>query len=191
MVAVEISSGVATVTLDHASRRNALTWAMLDRLSDLLSELAYDHEVSVLVLAGANGDFSSGMDIAELSSGAERGLGPADFAVVEDALAGFPKPTIAAITGYCVGGGAQLAVACDLRIAGESARLAITPTRLGVVYPASSVERLVRTLGPTVAKRLRAVRPRRQPRARDARPRPHPIRACPARVVGGVRRTAD
>lgn len=72
----------------------------------------------------------------------------------EEALAAFPKPTLAAVRGYCVGGGAQLAVACDLRFAEEGARFGVTPAKLGVVYRSSSTRRLVSLVGPSTAKYL-------------------------------------
>jgi len=72
----------------------------------------------------------------------------------EEALAAFPKPTIAAIRGVCVGGGVQLAVACDLRIATSSARLGVTPAKIGVVYPPRTTARLTAMVGPAAAKRL-------------------------------------
>src|SRR5690606_38205333 len=72
----------------------------------------------------------------------------------ENALAGFPKPTIAAIDGYCVGGGWELAGACDLRICSDRSTFGITPSRLGIVYPRSGLERVVAIAGPAVAKHL-------------------------------------
>jgi len=72
----------------------------------------------------------------------------------EQALAAFPKPTVAAIRGVCVGGGCQLAVACDLRFAAQGARFGVTPARLGIVYPASSTRRLVELTSPSTAKHL-------------------------------------
>jgi enoyl-CoA hydratase/carnithine racemase len=72
----------------------------------------------------------------------------------EEALAAFPKPTVAAVRGHCVGGGAQLAAACDLRLAEEGALFGVTPARLGIVYPASSTRRLVSLVGPATAKYL-------------------------------------
>src|SRR5690606_28746132 len=66
----------------------------------------------------------------------------------------FPKPTVAVIRGSCVGGGAQIAVACDLRIADTSSRFGITPARLGIVYPVGATERVVRLIGPSAAKPL-------------------------------------
>lgn len=154
-VHLRLTGPVATVTLDHPARRNALTTAMLDRLEDLLTALQSDRSVRVVVLTGAGSDFSAGMDIRGLRSGRDRGVELEHrMTAVEERLAAFPKPTVAAVEGYCVGGGMQLALACDLRVASERARFGVTPAKLGIVYPPQTVARLVRVLGPAAAKRL-------------------------------------
>ncbi|MFG3259673.1 enoyl-CoA hydratase/isomerase family protein [Streptomyces sp. NPDC048172] len=151
------ADGIATVTLHHPAKRNAMTPAMWRRLPRLLEELAADDTVRVLVLTGAEGTFCAGADIGTLRATADgdaareqQGLAVA----AEEALAAFPKPTLAAVRGHCVGGGCQLAVACDLRFASEDALFGITPAKLGIVYAASSTERLVRLVGPATAKYL-------------------------------------
>ncbi|MGX7732164.1 enoyl-CoA hydratase/isomerase family protein [Rhodococcus sp. 2H158] len=154
-VHLRVTGRVETVTIDHPARRNALTTAMLDRFEDVLTALQSDHDVRVLVLTGAAGDFSAGMDIRGLRSARERGIELEHrMTAAEERLAAFPKPTVAAVEGYCVGGGMQLALACDLRLASECARFGVTPAKLGIVYPPRTVARLVRTLGPAAAKRL-------------------------------------
>jgi enoyl-CoA hydratase/carnithine racemase len=108
----------------------------------------------VLVLTGAGDSFCAGADIGGLvGPGGLREVQDAAVAA-EEALAAFPKPTLAAVRGYCVGGGCQLAAACDLRFAAEGAQFGVTPARLGIVYPASSTRRLVRLTGPATAKHL-------------------------------------
>ena len=88
-----------------------------------------------------------------LAAGARRGT--QTLAVqAEEALATFPKPTLAAVRGYCVGGGCQLAAACDLRFAEDDALFGVTPAKLGIVYPASTTRRLVSLVGPATAKYL-------------------------------------
>lgn len=148
------ADGTATVTIANPARRNAMTPAMWAALPGLLAPLAADPEVRVLVLTGAGDTFCAGADISGFT-GAD-GLRAAQEAAVaaEEALAAFPKPTIAAVRGHCVGGGCQLAVACDLRFAAEGATFGVTPARLGIVYPASSTRRLVRLAGPATAKHL-------------------------------------
>ncbi|NJP65783.1 enoyl-CoA hydratase/isomerase family protein [Streptomyces spiramenti] len=146
-----VADGVATLTLRNPAKRNALTPAMWRALAGLVRELADDPAVRVLVLTGHGGTFSAGADIAALRSGtAPRELASA----AEEALAAFPGPTLAVIRGHCVGGGCQLAVACDLRFASEDALLGVTPARLGLVYPPGATARLARLVGPATAKYL-------------------------------------
>ncbi|MEU6034541.1 enoyl-CoA hydratase-related protein [Actinomadura sp. NPDC047616] len=149
--AVDAAAGVGTITIDRPDKRNAMTRAMWLELPRLLDGLAADPAVRAVVVTGAGGDFCAGADISELTDARHRGH---PSTVAETALAAFPKPTIAAIEGFCVGGGCQLAAACDLRFAASSARFGITPARLGLVYPASATARLVRLIGPSAAKYL-------------------------------------
>ena len=143
--------GVATVVRSHPTKRNAMTPAMWRELPGLLASLAVDRKVRALVLTGEGDTFCAGADIGSL----RRDTAPRELATAaEDALAAFPKPTLAAVRGHCVGGGCQLAVACDLRFAEEGAVFGVTPARLGLVYPVSSTERLVRLIGPSAAKYL-------------------------------------
>ncbi|MFF2851117.1 enoyl-CoA hydratase/isomerase family protein [Streptomyces sp. NPDC058001] len=146
------AEGVATVVIRHPAKRNAMTETMWRSLPPLLDILAADPDVRVLVLTGEGGTFCAGADISSL-----RGPAPAaqDLAVrAEDALAAFPKPTLAVVRGHCVGGGCQLAAACDLRFADEEALFGVTPAKLGIVYPESSTRRLVSLVGPATAKYL-------------------------------------
>ncbi|MGY1439089.1 enoyl-CoA hydratase/isomerase family protein [Streptomyces reniochalinae] len=159
-------AGVATVTVHHPAKRNAMTPGMWRRLPVLLAELAAEPRVRVLVLTGAEGTFCAGADIGALRDAAHGHAADGHTAggaareqqtlavAAEEALAAFPKPTLAAVRGHCVGGGCQLAAACDLRFASHDALFGITPARLGIVYPASSTERLVRLTGPATAKFL-------------------------------------
>ncbi|WP_329519072.1 enoyl-CoA hydratase/isomerase family protein [Spirillospora sp. NBC_01491] len=149
----EVAEGVGTITIDRPAKRNAMSAAMWRDLPVLLDGLAADPAVRAVVLTGAGGNFCAGADIAELAD-IHTGNGTALSTVAETALAAFPKPTLAAIEGFCVGGGCQLAAACDLRFATEGARFGITPAKLGIVYPAAATARLVRLVGPAAAKYL-------------------------------------
>ncbi|BAJ31229.1 MULTISPECIES: enoyl-CoA hydratase/isomerase family protein [Kitasatospora] len=149
---------VATLLLDRPARRNAVTDAMWRALPEVLAALARRPDVRVLVLTGAAGAFSAGADIAELA-GVYADPAAADAyharnVAAEEALAAFPRPTLAVVRGACVGGGCQLALACDLRLAADDARLGITPAKLGVVYPAVPTLRLAALVGPARAKYL-------------------------------------
>jgi enoyl-CoA hydratase/carnithine racemase len=149
----EVSAGVGTITIDHPAKRNAMTARMWQALPELLDRLAGDPAVRVVVLTGARAHFCSGADIADLAE-LDRGDGGRLSVVAEEVLAAFPKPTIAAIRGYCVGGGCLLAAACDLRFAAPDARFAITPAKIGLIYPVPATARLVELVGPASAKYL-------------------------------------
>ncbi|MFH8223351.1 enoyl-CoA hydratase/isomerase family protein [Streptomyces sp. NPDC018057] len=148
----DVTDAVATVVVHHPAKRNAMTAAMWRALPPLLDRLAADPGVRVLVLTGADQTFCAGADISTLRRSPEEAQALAGAA--EEALAAFPKPTLAAVRGHCVGGGAQLAAACDLRFAEEGALFGVTPAKLGIVYPASATRRLVSLVGPATTKYL-------------------------------------
>ncbi|MEU5537914.1 enoyl-CoA hydratase/isomerase family protein [Streptomyces sp. NPDC020362] len=147
-----VADSVATVVIRHPAKRNAMTAAMWRALPPLLDELAGDPGVRALVLTGEGATFCAGADISTLQGSSAEAQGLAVAA--EESLAAFPKPTLAAVRGHCVGGGSQLAAACDLRLAEEGALFGVTPAKLGIVYPASSTRRLVSLVGPATAKYL-------------------------------------
>lgn len=155
-VSIEQSGAVATLVIENAGRRNAISADLWQAFEPLLGQLEADASVTVLIVRGAGEDFSAGADIGELdrilhtSTGRDGGY----LTEAENAFARFPKPTIAAIDGYCVGGGWELAAACDIRIASSRATFGVTPSRIGIVYPLSGIERLVSIAGPAVAKYL-------------------------------------
>ncbi len=152
-VAVSVDDGIATLTLRRPAKRNAVTYDMWLAIAGHCRALARDPSVRVLLVRGEGAHFCAGADIAGLAD-ADQAQYQAANAAADEALASFPKPTIAVITGACVGGGTELAVACDLRIADATARFGITPARLGLVYPAPAVARVVRLIGPSPAKHL-------------------------------------
>ena len=155
-ILVETSGTIATLTIENVGKRNSLTAEMWLRLPEALSELASDPGVKVLVVRGAGEDFSSGADIRDLAR-ILHAPGMPDGGLVtaaENALAVFPKPTVAAIDGFCVGGGWQIAAACDVRIASDRATFGITPARIGIIYPLSGIQRLVSIVGLASAKYL-------------------------------------
>lgn len=149
-----LDAHVATLTINRPEKRNALSAAMWRALPAILADLAADPKVRVLILTGAGKTFCSGADISEINELGDKGDDTGLTILAEGALCAFPKPAIAMIEGYCVGGGCQLALACDLRIASAGARFGVTPARLGVVYPFSSTRRLAEIAGPSTAKLL-------------------------------------
>lgn len=152
------SGAVATVWLNRPTKRNAVTLAMWAAFPAVLAPLAEDPAVRVVVVRGVGDTFSAGADIAEFGDQSDAAGPDAAYAEInqagEDALARFPKPTVAVIQGACVGGGCSIAVACDLRVADTTARFGITPARLGIVYPPEALERVTSLLGPSRTKWL-------------------------------------
>lgn len=158
-VYLESSGNVATLVLNRPAKRNAVTFAMWQKLPELIAQFEHSAAHKVLVVRGA-GDkaFSAGADITEFqtlrasSEGTQRYNATAGRA--QDDLASVSKPTIALVQGTCVGGGCGLALSCDLRFCDDSATFAITPVRLGIVYPVNVTKRLVDLVGPAQAKSI-------------------------------------
>jgi enoyl-CoA hydratase/carnithine racemase len=151
--------GIAHIQFNNPERRNAVSLEMWQAMGSALDGFAADDRVRVLVLSGA-GDkaFVSGADISkfekERSSAEAIGHYNKVTAEVSAKLAGFAKPTIAQITGSCVGGGVALAVCCDLRICGEGSRFGIPAAKLGLGYGFTGINRLVSLVGPAFAKEI-------------------------------------
>lgn len=152
-VRMRVAQHVARITIDNPRRANSLTRPMLGELRDCLDAVDQNPQVRVIVLAGAGKSFCAGLDIAGIAAGDPHSI-EHEYVGVEEALGRCAKPTIAAIRGHCIGGGTQLAIACDLRVAADTARFAITPAKLGLIYPPDSIDRLTRVIGPAATKRL-------------------------------------
>jgi enoyl-CoA hydratase/carnithine racemase len=154
---VERQGAVATVVLNKPQSHNAISIDMYRDLPGIMADLDADPSVKVIVLRGAGEkSFASGADISEFEqerSDATKARNYNKFvAAAEQAIEGVSKPTVAMIHGYCIGGGAGLAMACDLRFADERAKFAVTPAKLGLVYSLESTKRLVDLAGPSRAK---------------------------------------
>src|SRR6266487_3195960 len=153
-VRVESSGGVAVVTIDRPEALNALDLPTLTELRDRLQELAHDAEARVVILTGA-GDraFVAGADIRYMSGlGVEEAKGWG--ALGHEAgrlLETMPKPTIAAVNGFALGGGCELALACDIRYAASSAKLGQPEVNLGIIPGWGGTQRLARVCGLGVA----------------------------------------
>jgi enoyl-CoA hydratase/carnithine racemase len=148
----DVDQGVALLRLDRPEARNAINGAMLEELLAHLDAARRDDGVRVLVLSSTDHmGLSAGADVREELDEAGRVRRMELFARLYDELTGFPKPTVAACHGSCVGGGAEIAVACDLRVGGSNLRMRFPGAALGVpVGPA----RLVTLCGLSVAKYL-------------------------------------
>lgn len=156
---LSIDEGVATLTLNRPEAMNAITQRMKDELGAALDAVTTDQDVRVLVVTGA-GDkaFCAGADVKERAASEPA---PAEFFFRQQAthrlfsrLEQFPKPVIAALNGVAFGGGAEIALCADLRVAAEHARFGLTEVSLGVIPAGGGTQRLARLVGPARAKEL-------------------------------------
>ena len=144
--------GIVTIRMHRPDKHNAISFAMWLAFARVMPVLALDDDVDAVVLRGTpGGPFSAGADISEFTTlradpdGARRYSDAVRAG--ERALMDFPKPTVALVQGYAIGGGTQVAVACDLRVCDTTATFGITPAKLGIVYALGSTARLVETVG--------------------------------------------
>jgi enoyl-CoA hydratase/carnithine racemase len=156
---VAVDGPVATLTIDRPERRNAVDLASWRALPGVAARVADDPGVRVVVVRGAGRQaFSAGADLDDVAALVGRpDEGEAFLATVDAAVravAELPVPTIAMIHGPCIGGGWELAAACDLRFGADDARIAVPPARIGLVYSLAATERLLRLVGPSTTKRL-------------------------------------
>jgi len=149
---------VAIVTIDRPEKRNACTLAMWQELGRVFEELAADTTARVVILTGAGGQFCAGADISEFGSVRNDAASAGVYAEANDgaehALSHMPKPTIAAIDGFAMGGGCGLALCCDFRVAAADARMGIPAAKLGIVYSPESCRALYDAVGLSNAKRI-------------------------------------
>lgn len=157
-IVVTVKDRIATVTLNRPAQRNAMTLEMWRGVARIFGDLGQDRCVRAILLTGAGSDFSVGADIAEFPQvrhTLEQSIAYEEAVdASSDAIAGAGKPTLAVLSGYCLGGGCHLSMACDFRIASPSAILGIPAARLSIVYGVRSTQRLLSLVGLTQAKRI-------------------------------------
>jgi len=152
-------AGIGHLVFNNPERRNAVSLEMWEAVERLLDDYAADDAVRVVVISGAGEKaFVSGADISKFederaNAGAVQRYDEVTSRVFAK-LTAHPKPTIAAITGSCVGGGVAIAICCDLRIAGEGARFGIPAAKLGLGYAFDGIRHLVELVGPAFAKEI-------------------------------------
>ena len=156
-IVFRIADGAAILQLSRPAKRNALSQAMWEAICAALAEAAARPDVRAFVFTGLPGVFCAGADLAALrGGGGEAGGGSATDAAARyrktslrgyDAVRDFSLPTIAVIDGLCIGGGNNLALACDIRLASPRASFAIPAVRHGIVYDRPTVTRLVELMG--------------------------------------------
>ncbi|MGP5032363.1 enoyl-CoA hydratase/isomerase family protein [Glutamicibacter arilaitensis] len=157
-IRVRRDSGVSTLLISNPKRRNALDQTMCIELEELMLELDRDPQTTVIVLRGEGKDFSAGAALNDLESVLFADVGNGEtidyLSRADAAIRAARKPTIALVRGVCMGGGWQIAAACDILLAADDCRIAITPAKLGILYPRPGLERLVDRVGADRAKFL-------------------------------------
>ena len=155
----EPAGGVVRLTISNPAKRNALDHPILDAITATLTELAPgESSARCVVITGAHGMFSAGYDIGEIpeeefEQRAER-LVAHPFTEAIDALQAFPYPTLAVLPGHTIGGGLELALACDLRVAKDAIKLGMPPAKLGLVYSHTGLRRFIDAIGATRTREL-------------------------------------
>ena len=155
-VRLSVQDGIGQVTIDRPDKLNALNEEVRGELTEVFDELAGRDDTKVAVLHGA-GDkaFVAGADVSEFAARTPEEQREAyRHRRVYDALAEFPKPVICAVHGFCIGGGNELALACDIRVADATARFGQFEIRLGLIPGAGGTQRLARLVGPGQALRI-------------------------------------
>jgi enoyl-CoA hydratase len=152
-----ITEGIGVVTFNNPEKRNAMSLEMWEGLGQALTELRDDPDVRVVVLVGA-GDkaFVSGADISQFEKTRHNAAASEEYSKKSEAqralLGNYPKPTIACIRGFCLGGGMQVAMLTDIRIAAEDSQFGIPAAKLGIAYGYDGLRNLVSLVGPSWAR---------------------------------------
>lgn len=150
---------VGVMTFNNPERFNAVSMEMWEGVKEILTDFEQDTAIRVVIVTGAGGKaFVSGADISKFEDERSSQDAVEQYAVAVDAayngLHQFPKPTIAMINGYCIGGGVGLAVCCDMRICSDTSRFAIPAAKLGLGYGYEHIRKLSDLVGPSCAKEI-------------------------------------
>jgi len=151
-----VDASIATLTFHNPERHNSMSLQMWKDAASALERFAEDESIRVVVLRGSGAkSFASGADISEFNQVRADAQAAAVYDASLDrfwaALSGHPKPTIAMIRGFCIGGGLNIAACCDVRICGTSSRFAVPAAKLGLGYGVATLRRLVSLIGPQFA----------------------------------------
>jgi enoyl-CoA hydratase/carnithine racemase len=154
-VRLEIDGGIGTIRLDRPPV-NALNDQLTGELTEVAGQAASSDDVRAVIIYGGEKCFAGGADITQMAEAdyAAMAIRAGELQAVMSLIAGIPKPVVAAITGYALGGGLELALAADFRVVGEGARLGQPEILLGIIPGAGGTQRLPRLVGPAKAKDL-------------------------------------
>ena len=148
-ILTDVSDGIGLITINRAEKRNALAKTVLDEIAQTLTAWEHDDDVAAVLFTGAGEKaFIAGADISQLAHyDVPYGLA-AHMQRLFDRIEDYSKPTMAALNGVAMGGGLELAMACDIRIAADRAKVGLPETTLGVIPGAGGTQRLTRLIGP-------------------------------------------
>ena len=153
VLALEVHDEIATVTLQRPEALNALSAELRDAVTDAFLTLAGEASARVVILTGAGRAFCAGLDLKELGNGGRQRRAFSDGDMI-DSVRGFPGPVIAAVNGFAITGGFELALACDFIVASRQARFADTHARVGILPGWGLSQKLPRLIGIGRAKEL-------------------------------------
>ena len=147
----EVDEGILTITLNRPERLNAFNNRMRDEVISALDAADADDNVKAIIFTGSGRAFCAGADLGQINEGL---LSGERFQAATNRIAGLPIPTLCVINGNIFGGGVELAVSCDFRVAAEDIMMRVPAAAIGLCYPIDGIERLVNRLGVSLAKRI-------------------------------------
>ena len=152
------AEAVARLEIRNPDKRNALDHEILDAIATAMEELHDGIETRCVVITGSDGMFSAGYDIGDIPDDVfaqeAQKLVAHPFSRAIEAVERFPYPTVAALNGHALGGGLELAVTCDLRVAGAGFKLGMPPAKLGLIYSHTGIKKFLDTVGPARTREL-------------------------------------
>ncbi|MBP7583857.1 MAG: enoyl-CoA hydratase/isomerase family protein [Spirochaetes bacterium] len=154
LLTLHVYNGIATITLDRPKVLNALNWDLVTEIESAARELHGDERVRAVVIAGSGGNFAAGADIGPMAEREPVEAKMYTFNSAFNALEDLPVPVIAAVSGYALGGGLELALACDFRICSSDAKLGMPEIKLAIFPGAGGTQRLPKLIGLSRAKMM-------------------------------------
>ncbi|WP_454878421.1 enoyl-CoA hydratase-related protein [Serratia inhibens] len=151
LIGCERHQSVAHITLNRPEKLNALSAEMLTQLLEKMRELDGDKQIRAIVISGSARAFAAGADTGTLATASAIALYTSGFSEKWDQISAIEKPVIAALSGYALGGGLELALLCDIVIADETAILGLPETHIGIIPGAGGTQRLVKSVGKSLA----------------------------------------
>jgi len=150
-ILVEKSEGAGLIRLNRPKALNALNSTLLGELMEALEAFNSDDEIGAMVITGSDVAFAAGADIRQMATASAVEMLNSDFIPAFDRIRGIRKPIIAAVSGWCLGGGSELAMACDMIIASETAKFGQPEINLGVIPGAGGTQRLTKAVGKAIS----------------------------------------